>query len=79
MGAGQGWMLGRGSELQAGRAVVHSGVWVQLRGILHQGEIPHQGSAVGLPGALSLAQSARSTYLFCNAAPQPVMCQTWRV
>lgn len=50
-----------------------------LRGILHQGEIPHQGSAVGLPGALSLAQSARSTYLFCNAAPQPVMCQTWRV
>lgn len=29
MGAGQGWMLGRGSELQAGRAVVHSGVWVQ--------------------------------------------------
>jgi len=50
-----------------------------LRGILHQGEIPHQGSAVGLPGALLLAQSARSTYLFCNAAPQPVMCQTWRV
>lgn len=26
IGAGQGWMLGRGSELQAGRAVVHSGV-----------------------------------------------------